>query len=97
MPSSARVRSSAVIYSHSHSDHFGGVRGIVSEADVTAGKVAIIAPEHFMEETASENVMAGGAMGRRAQLSVRHGAAARAAGADGQRDRRGLVERAKLP
>ena len=56
----------AVIYSHSHADHFGGVRGIVTEADVTAGKVAIIAPARFMEETASENVMAGVAMGRRA-------------------------------
>ena len=56
----------AVIYSHSHADHFGGVRGIVSEADVTAGKVAIIAPARFLEETASENVMAGPAMGRRA-------------------------------
>jgi alkyl sulfatase BDS1-like metallo-beta-lactamase superfamily hydrolase len=56
----------AVIYSHSHADHFGGVRGLVSEADVKAGKVAIIAPGKFMEETASENVMAGAAMGRRA-------------------------------
>ncbi|MFM5922775.1 MAG: alkyl/aryl-sulfatase [Novosphingobium sp.] len=57
---------SAVIYSHSHADHFGGVRGIVTEADVKAGKVAILAPSRFMEETASENVMAGAAMGRRA-------------------------------
>jgi alkyl sulfatase BDS1-like metallo-beta-lactamase superfamily hydrolase len=56
----------AVIYSHSHSDHFGGVRGIVNEADVKAGKIQIIAPEHFLAETASENVMAGPAMGRRA-------------------------------
>jgi alkyl sulfatase BDS1-like metallo-beta-lactamase superfamily hydrolase len=56
----------AVIYSHSHGDHFGGVRGVVDEADVKAGRVAIIAPEHFMAETASENVMAGSAMGRRA-------------------------------
>ena len=56
----------AVIYSHSHADHFGGVRGIVSEAEVKAGKVAIIAPARFMEETASENIMAGAAMGRRA-------------------------------
>ena len=56
----------AVIYSHSHADHFGGVRGVVSEADVTAGKAVIIAPARFMEETASENVMAGAAMGRRA-------------------------------
>ena len=57
---------SAVIYSHSHSDHFGGVRGVVSEADVAAGKVEIIAPERFMEETTSENVIAGAAMARRA-------------------------------
>ena len=56
----------AVIYSHSHGDHFGGVRGIINEADVKAGKVAILAPEHFLAETASENVMAGPAMGRRA-------------------------------
>ena len=57
---------SAVIYSHSHADHFGGVRGITSDADVRAGKTAIIAPAKFLEETASENVMAGAAMGRRA-------------------------------
>lgn len=57
---------SAVIYSHSHADHFGGVRGVTSDADVKAGKTAIIAPARFMEETASENVMAGAAMGRRA-------------------------------
>lgn len=56
----------AVIYSHSHGDHFGGVRGVVNEADVKAGKVAIVAPAHFIEETVSENVMAGTAMGRRA-------------------------------
>ena len=56
----------AVIYSHSHADHFGGVRGIVSEADVKAGKAVIIAPAKFMEETASENIMAGAAMSRRA-------------------------------
>ena len=56
----------AVIYSHSHADHFGGVRGIVDEADVKAGKVAIIAPAHFIEETSSENIMAGPAMSRRA-------------------------------
>ncbi len=56
----------AVIYSHSHADHFGGVRGIVSEAQVKAGKVAIIAPAKFMEETSSEIIMAGAAMGRRA-------------------------------
>jgi alkyl sulfatase BDS1-like metallo-beta-lactamase superfamily hydrolase len=55
-----------VIYSHSHGDHYGGVRGVVSEAEAKSGKVAIIAPEHFVEEAASENVLAGPAMGRRA-------------------------------
>ncbi len=57
---------SAVIYSHSHGDHFGGVKGVVDEAAVKAGTVAIIAPAGFMEEATSENVMAGGAMLRRA-------------------------------
>jgi len=56
----------AVVYSHSHIDHYGGVRGIVDEADVKAGKVKIIAPEHFTDEAVSENVIAGNAMGRRA-------------------------------
>ena len=57
---------SAVLYSHSHGDHFGGVRGVVDEAEVTAGRVAVIAPKGFMEEATSENVIAGGAMARRA-------------------------------
>ena len=56
----------AVIYSHSHIDHYGGVRGIVDEADVKAKKIRIIAPERFTEEAVSENVIAGNAMGRRA-------------------------------
>lgn len=55
----------AVIYSHSHGDHWGGVRGVVDEADVQAGKVEIIAPRDFMEHTTSENVYAGNAMNRR--------------------------------
>lgn len=58
----------AVIYSHSHLDHFGGVRGVVDEADVKAGKVAIIAPEGFMEHAVAENILAGNAMSRRAQF-----------------------------
>ena len=57
----------AVIYTHSHSDHFGGVRGVVDEADVKSGKVAIVAPEGFMKEVAAENILAGNAMSRRAQ------------------------------
>ena len=56
----------AVIYSHSHVDHFGGVRGVIDEADVRAGRVQVIAPAGFMEEAASENVLAGNAMSRRA-------------------------------
>ena len=56
----------AVIYTHSHVDHFGGVLGVVSAADVAAGKVAIIAPEGFLEHAVSENVIAGPAMLRRA-------------------------------
>lgn len=55
----------AVIYSHSHADHFGGVRGVVDEADVKAGKVRIYAPDGFMEHAISENVLAGTAMFRR--------------------------------
>jgi len=55
----------AVVYSHSHADHFGGVRGIVKEADVRAGKVQIIAPYDFMTHAVSENVYAGNAMSRR--------------------------------
>ena len=57
----------AVIYSHSHVDHFGGVKGVVSQDDVKAGKVKIYAPEGFMEEAISENIFAGNAMSRRAQ------------------------------
>lgn len=56
-----------VIYSHSHSDHFGGVKGVIAEADVLAGKVQVIAPEGFMEHAVAENIIAGNAMGRRAQ------------------------------
>ncbi|ELL7085653.1 alkyl/aryl-sulfatase [Vibrio fluvialis] len=56
----------AVVYSHSHIDHFGGVRGIVDEKDVKAGKVKIIASHGFTEHAVSENVIAGNAMGRRA-------------------------------
>jgi len=55
-----------VVYSHSHIDHYGGVRGIVDEADVKAGKVKVIAPEGFTEHAISENVIAGNAMSRRA-------------------------------
>jgi len=55
----------AVVYSHSHGDHFGGVRGVVDEADVNSGKVKIIAPVGFMQHAVAENVYAGNAMTRR--------------------------------
>ena len=57
----------AVIYTHPHVDHFGGVRGVVDEAEVKAGKVQVIAPQGFFEHAISENVLAGPAMKRRAQ------------------------------
>ena len=56
----------AVIYTHSHADHFGGVLGVTSQADVDAGRVAVIAPEGFIEHVVAENVYAGPAMLRRA-------------------------------
>ena len=56
----------AMIYTHSHIDHFGGVKGIITEDDVTSGRVPVIAPEGFMEAAVAENVFAGTAMGRRA-------------------------------
>ncbi|WP_420110314.1 alkyl/aryl-sulfatase [Mycolicibacter arupensis] len=56
----------AVIYTHSHVDHFGGVLGVTSQADVDAGRVAVLAPEGFVEHAVSENVYAGTAMTRRA-------------------------------
>jgi alkyl sulfatase BDS1-like metallo-beta-lactamase superfamily hydrolase len=55
----------AIIYTHSHADHFGGVRGVLSDADVATGKVTIIAPQDFTERAVSENVIAGNAMRRR--------------------------------
>ncbi|WP_206603270.1 alkyl/aryl-sulfatase [Leptolyngbya ohadii] len=55
----------AVVYSHSHVDHFGGVRGVVDEADVKSGKVQVIAPVSFMEHAIAENVYSGTAMVRR--------------------------------
>ncbi|MBT8593917.1 MBL fold metallo-hydrolase [Polynucleobacter paneuropaeus] len=55
----------AVVYSHSHGDHFGGVRGVVNEEDVKSGKVLVIAPAGFMEHAVAENVYAGNAMTRR--------------------------------
>ena len=57
---------SAVIITHSHADHFGGVLGVVSREQVESGEVNVIAPEHFFEESVNENLMAGNHMSRRA-------------------------------
>jgi alkyl sulfatase BDS1-like metallo-beta-lactamase superfamily hydrolase len=55
----------AVVYSHSHADHWGGVRGVIDEADVRSGAVQVIAPTDFLEHAVAENVYAGNAMNRR--------------------------------
>ncbi len=56
----------AVIYTHSHVDHFGGVLGVTTPEAVAGGDCRIIAPEHFLDEAIAENVVAGFAMTRRA-------------------------------
>jgi alkyl sulfatase BDS1-like metallo-beta-lactamase superfamily hydrolase len=56
---------SALVFTHSHIDHFGGVLGVISAEEASARKVPIVAPAGFMEEATSENIMVGLAMGRR--------------------------------
>ncbi len=63
-PNSTNI--SAILFTHSHIDHFGGVLGIVSLQDIAEKKIPVIAPTGFMEEATSENILAGVAMGRRA-------------------------------
>ena len=97
----------AVIYTHSHVDHFGGVLGVTTVDDVEAGRVSVLAPEGFIGHAVQENVYAGTAMNRRLQcddaagrLHVRHRTASRAAWTGGMRagpgalDRRGRGDRA---
>lgn len=55
----------AVICTHSHIDHYGGIRAVVSDDDLASGSVRVIAPVDFLQESVSENVMLGNAMGRR--------------------------------
>jgi alkyl sulfatase BDS1-like metallo-beta-lactamase superfamily hydrolase len=73
----------AVIYSHSHSDHYQGVKGVITDEEVAAGDVEVVAPEGFMEHAVSENVYAGTAMQRRATYMY---------GLPLPRDERGLVD-----
>jgi alkyl sulfatase BDS1-like metallo-beta-lactamase superfamily hydrolase len=58
----------AVIYTHSHADHFGGAKGVMSAEDAASGRVKVIAPDGFMEHAVAENIIAGNAMRRRAQF-----------------------------
>lgn len=55
-----------IIMSHPHVDHYGGIKGIISEEEVAARNIPIIVPDGFEEHAVSENVYAGNAMGRRA-------------------------------
>jgi len=57
----------AVIFTHTHTDHWGGARGVLDDETLASGKVPIIAPNFFMEHAVSENIIAGPAMLRRAQ------------------------------
>ena len=56
----------AILATHSHADHFAGIRALADEDDLNSGRIRFVAPEHFIKEVSSENVIAGNAMGRRA-------------------------------
>src|SRR5580698_1740910 len=62
----------AVIFSHTHTDHWGGARGVLDDEMLASGKVPLIAPNLFMEHAVSENIIAGPAMLRRAQYQFGH-------------------------
>jgi alkyl sulfatase BDS1-like metallo-beta-lactamase superfamily hydrolase len=58
----------ALLYTHSHVDHYGGARGVVEQTEVDAGRTRVFAPDGFLEAIGGENVLAGNAMSRRAQF-----------------------------
>uniref|UniRef100_UPI0024572F9D MBL fold metallo-hydrolase n=1 Tax=Nocardia wallacei TaxID=480035 RepID=UPI0024572F9D len=72
-----------VIFSHSHIDHFGGVKGVTTAEDVAAGRCPIVAPAGFVEHAVEENVYAGTAMSRRPPHKLSAARAPRAPGAGG--------------
>ncbi|MBT9499672.1 MAG: MBL fold metallo-hydrolase [Burkholderiaceae bacterium] len=74
---------SAIVFTHSHIDHFGGVLGVATAEEVAARKIPVVAPAGFMEEATSENVMVGTAMGRRSSYQF---------GKDLERSAKGLVD-----
>jgi alkyl sulfatase BDS1-like metallo-beta-lactamase superfamily hydrolase len=74
---------SAIVFTHSHIDHFGGVLGVVSPQEVVARNIPVIASDGFMEEATSENVMVGTAMGRRSLYQF---------GKDLERSPKGMVD-----
>jgi alkyl sulfatase BDS1-like metallo-beta-lactamase superfamily hydrolase len=74
---------SAIIFTHSHIDHFGGVLGVISPREATERRIPIIAPDGFMEEATSENILVGIGMGRRSSYQF---------GKDLERSARGLVD-----
>ncbi len=74
---------SALIFTHSHIDHFGGALGVISPKDIETRKVPVVAPIGFMEEATSENVLVGTAMGRRSSYQF---------GKDLERSAKGMVD-----
>ncbi|WP_076861044.1 alkyl/aryl-sulfatase [Bradyrhizobium mercantei] len=62
----------AVVITHPHGDHWGGVRGALSESDVKSGNIPIVVPDKYMEHLVSENIIAGPAMYRRAMYQFGH-------------------------
>lgn len=74
---------SAIVFTHSHIDHFGGALGVATADEVAARKIPVVAPVGFMEEATSENVMVGTAMGRRSSYQF---------GKDLERSATGLVD-----
>ena len=86
----------ALVYSHSHVDHYGGVRGHRRRGRRRApGKVKIVAPVGFLEAAVAENVLAGNVMSRRVELHVRQPAAGRPQGPGRRRARRDAPRRAR--